>query len=192
MSLETSSLQTPPPPLPTQPRRRRRYGLWIALGAVASLLALFVVGWVLYAEPIKYVTGWMLTGNPYLPGCRTTIVSESTTGPLWSRVADMSCADQTTHFVYVKRSGVPIPLLAFGSVDGPVPVSVRQTGDNEFEIVLATPLADGRTSVPFKLNQDGVVTDLQVFDHGRPVPVSGKTDLPELFRSLGGKHLESH
>ena len=67
----------------------------------------------------------------------------------------MSCADQTIHFVYVQRSDEPIPMLAFGSVDGPVPVSVRQTGENEFEIALATPLADGRTSVRFKLDQNG-------------------------------------
>ncbi len=183
-----TSLETLPPPLPPSPRRRRRYGWWIAAGIVASLAALVIGGWVLYAEPVKFIVGWMFTGNPSLPGCRTTVVSEATTGQLWHRTVDMSCPDHTIHFVYIKRSDEPIPLLAFGSVDGPVPTSVRETGENEFEIILATPLADGRTSVPFKLNQNGVIADLQIFDHGRPVPVSKQTDIPDLFRSLTEGH----
>jgi hypothetical protein len=170
------------------PRRRRRYGWWIAAGFVASLIALVVGGWVLYAEPIKYFTGWMLTGNPYLAGCRTTIVREANTGRLWNRMADMNCADQTIRVVFVKRSDGPLPMLVFGGIDSPVPTSVRETGENEFEIVLATPLADGRTSVPFKLDQNGLTAPPQIFDHGRAVPVTEKTDFVELFRSRVGKH----
>jgi hypothetical protein len=186
-SLETS----PPPPLPPSPRRRRRYGWWVAAGIVASLLALVVGGWVLYAEPIKFFTGWMITANPYLPGCRTTVVSEATEGQLWNRMADVSCADQTMHVVFVKRSDVPIPMLVFVSVDGPIPTSVRETGENGFEIILATPLADGRTSVRFKLDQNGWIADPQLFDHGRPVPVSDKTDIPDLLNSRKGEHRDS-
>jgi hypothetical protein len=186
-----TSPDTLPPPLLPSPRRRRRYGWWVATGIVAALAALAVGGWVLYAEPVKFIVGWVLTGNPSLPGCRTTIVSEATDGKLWHRMTDMSCPDHTIHFVFVKRSDVSIPMLAFGSVDGPVPTSVRETGENQFEIILATPLADGGTSVPFELNQNGVVMDLHVFDHGRPVPVSDKTDIPDLFRSLGGSRQDS-
>jgi hypothetical protein len=187
-----TSLDTLPPPLLPSPRRRPRYGWWVATGIVAALAALVVAGWVLYAEPVKFIVGWVFTGNPSLPGCRTTVVSEATTGKLWHRMTDMSCPDHTIHLVFVKRSDVSIPMLAFGSVDGPVPTSVRETGENQFEIILATPLADGGTSVPFEFNQNGVIMDLQVFDHGRPVPVSDKTDIPDLFRSLGGGHQDSH
>jgi hypothetical protein len=187
-----TSLDTLPPPLLPSPRRRPRYGWWVATGIVAALAALVIAGWVLYAEPVKFIVGWVFTGNPSLPGCRTTVVSEATTGKLWHRMTDMSCPAHTIHLVFVKRSDVSIPMLAFGSVDGPVPTSVRETGENQFEIILATPLADGGTSVPFELNQNGVIMDLQVFDHGRPVPVSDKTDIPDLFRSLGGGHQDSH
>jgi hypothetical protein len=187
----TSFETLPPPPLPPSPRRRRRYGWWVATGIVAALLALVAGGWVLYAEPIKLFTGWMITANPYLPGCRTTIVSEATEGQLWNRMADVSCADQTMHVVFVKRSDVPIPMLVFASVDGPVPTSVRETGENGFEIILATPLADGRTSVPLKLDQNGWIVDPQIFDHGRPIPVSDKTDIPDLFRTRSGEHRDS-
>jgi hypothetical protein len=50
---------------------------------------------------------------------------------------------------------------------------VRQTGDNEFEIVLAAPLADGRASLPIKLGPDGMIKELQQFDRngGRAVKV---------------------
>jgi hypothetical protein len=186
-----TSLDTLPPPLLPSPPRRRRYGWWVATGIVAALAALVIGGWVLYAEPVKFIVGWVFTGNPSLPGCRTTVVSKATTGKLWHRTTDMSCPDHTIHLVFVKRSDVSIPMLAFGSVDGPVPTSVRETGENQFEIILATPLADGGTTVPFELNQNGVIMDLQIFDHGRPVPVSDKTDIPDLFRSLGGGHQDS-
>jgi hypothetical protein len=185
------SPETLPPSLPASPRRRRRYGWWIAGGFVAALVALVVGGWVLYGEPIKLFTGWMLTGNPYLPGCRTTIVSEADTGKLWTRTADLSCADQTMHVLFVKRPDVPIPMLVFASVDGPAPTSVRETGENEFEIVLATPLADGRIGVPFKLDQSGLTAPPQIFDRGRALPVSDKTDLVELLRSRIGEHRDS-
>jgi hypothetical protein len=156
----TMSSETLPAP------RRRRYGWWIAGGIVASLLALVIGTLVYFAEPIKFVAGW-ITGNPYVPGCQTTVVSEATVGPLWNRIVLLTCPNQTQHFVFVKRSGVPIRMPAFQSIDGPVPVSVRQTGDNEFEIVLAAPLADGRTSVPIKLGPDGMITEMQQFDHDR-------------------------
>jgi hypothetical protein len=179
----TSSESLPPPR-----RRRRRYGWWIAGGVVAVLFAVVIGGWVRYAEPIKLFTGWMITGNPYLPGCRTTIVSEATEGQLWNRMADVSCPEKTMHVVFVKRSDVPIAMLAFGSVDGPVPTSVRRTGENEFEIVLATPLADGRTSVPFKLDQNGAVALPQIFDRGRLLPVSEQTDIVDLLQSRRRQH----
>jgi hypothetical protein len=179
-----TSLDTLPPPLPPPLRHRRRYGWWVATGIGAALAALVIGGWVRYAEPIKFAVGWFFTGNPSLPGCRTTVVSEAMTGQLWHRMADMSCPSHTIHFVFIRRSDQSIPLLAFGSVDGPVPTAVRETGDNEFEIALATPLADGRTSVPFELNRNGVIMDLQIFDHGRPVAVSEKTSIPDLFRFL--------
>ena len=187
-----TSFETLPATLPPSPRRRRRYGWWVATGIVAALAALVIGGWVPYAEPVKFIVGWVFTGNPSLPGCRTMVVSEATTGQLWHRMADMSCPDHTIHFVFVKRSDASISMLVFGSVDGPVPTSMRETGENEFEIALATPLADGRTSVPFELNQNGVITDLQIFDRGRPVAVSTETNIPDLFRSLSGGDWDSH
>jgi len=156
----TMSSETLPAP------RRRRYGWWIAGGIVASLIALVIGGLVYFAEPIKFAMGW-LTGNPYVPGCQTTIVSEATVGPLWNRIVELTCPNQTQHFVFVKRSDVPIRMPAFQSIDGPVPVAVRRAGDNEFEIVLAAPLADGRTSLPIKLGPDGMVKELQQFEHDR-------------------------
>jgi hypothetical protein len=189
----TVTAMTTPEPTKLPPRRRRRYGWWIAGGIVAALIALVVTGWILYAEPIRLIAGWMFTGNPYLPGCRTTIVSETNSGSLWTRTSDMSCADRTIHVVFVKRSDGPLPVFAFASVDGPTPISVRETGGNEFEIVLATPLADGRSSVPFKLDQNGSITKPpQIFDRGRPLPVSEKTDFVELLQSRIGEHRQSH
>jgi hypothetical protein len=184
---QAASLEMSPPQLP--PRRRRRYGWWIAGGTVAALLALIIGGWVLYAEPIRLITGWMFTGNPYLPGCRTTIVSEANTGKLWSRMADMRCGNQTIHVVFVKRSDSPIPTFALASVDGPTPTSVRETGENEFEIVLAAPLADGRTSVPLELNENGVIMQPpQIFDRGSALPVTDTTDFVDLLQSRIGQH----
>ena len=50
------------------------------------------------------------------------------------------------------------------STDGPVPVSVRQTEDGHFEVVLETPLADGRASMP--IDPDAGITGIQIFDRG--------------------------
>jgi len=49
----------------------------------------------------------------------------------------------------------------------PVPVSVRPTGDDAFEIDLAQPLADGTASLPLEFDRNGMIKDVQFFDHGR-------------------------
>ena len=156
------------------PPRRRRYGWWIAGGIFAVLIALPLGTGLYFAKPIKILYDFMhgmMTGDPSFPGCDTTIARETTAGPLWYRVSKVSCPGQgQRYFVYAKPSPNAGYWLVLMSDDSPVPVSVRQIDDRHFQIVFATPLADGRTSVPLVLNEDGSVsfTDIQIFDHGRP------------------------
>jgi hypothetical protein len=147
------------------PRRRRRYGWWIVGGIFVALIG-FPLGTGLYfAAPIKLIYG-LMTGNPSLPGCNTTIVREAAAGPLQYRIVNMSCQPDQTYWVYVKRSGDVLFLPAFVSIGSPIPVSVRQTDDKHFEVVLTEPLADGRTSVPFVFDQDGFIKDVLFFEQG--------------------------
>lgn len=164
-------------PLPAPPRRRR-YGWWIAGGIVIPLLALLVFAGIYFAQPVKFILGFF-QGNPTLPGCRTTVVAEANAGPLWNRLVDISCPGKTLHFVFVRREPSPLPFVlpALMSADGPAPVAVRQTGDAEYEIELATPLDDGRTSVPIKLDQNGLVKEFLSFDHGRPMKLKSPIGL---------------
>jgi hypothetical protein len=172
-----SSESPAPPPVPyagPAAPRRRRYGWWIAGGIFAVLIALPVGTGLYFAKPIKFFYNMMhgmMTGDPSFPGCHTTITREASTGTLWYRVSKVDCGGQDqSYFVYAKRSpdaGYWLTLMSNGS---PVPVSVHQTDDGHFQIVFATPLADGRTSVPLVLNENGSVsfTGMQIFDHGRP------------------------
>ena len=53
------------------------------------------------------------------------------------------------------------------SIGDPVPVSVRQRGADDFEIVLEKPLPDGRASLSIEFDRDGSLKEIQSFDHGR-------------------------
>jgi hypothetical protein len=119
-----------------------------------------------FSEPIKFGYGFV-SGNPSAPNCRTTITRESTAGPLWYRVLDVTCPGESMHFVYAKRGTGPglIVLPAFISIGSPVPVSVRQTAANGFEVLLSEPLADGRSAVLLEVEQNGM-PDAKLFDHG--------------------------
>ena len=155
--------------LPRQ-RRSRGPGWWIAGGVIALLLALsalLFVGLALYWEPIKMSYGFV-SGNPALPDCSTTVTREATDGPLWYRVVELACPKESMHFVYFKRGTGPglFVLPAFFSVGSPVPVSVRQTADNGFEVLLSKPLADGRDAVLLDSNQNGM-PETKMFDHGK-------------------------
>lgn len=174
-----SSQSSSPPPLPSASsapprRRRRRYGWWIAGGIFAVLIALPLGTGLYFAKPIKIFYNLMygmMTGDPAFPGCDTTIVRETTAGPLWYRVSKVSCSDEGPgYLLYAKSSPDARYWLVFMSDGNPVPVSVRQTDDRHFQIVFEKPLADGRASVPLVLNEDGSVsfTNIQIFDHGRP------------------------
>jgi hypothetical protein len=172
-----SSASSAPPPLPSAGSaapRRRRYGWWIAGGIFAVVIGLPVGTGLYFAKPIKYFYNMvygMMTGDPSFPGCQTTIAREASVGTLWYRVSKVDCGGQDqSYLVYAKRSpdaGYRLALMSNGS---PVPVSVHQTDDGHFQIVFATPLADGRTRVPLVLNEDGSIsfTGIQIFDHGRP------------------------
>jgi hypothetical protein len=179
-----SSLSSSPPPLrpaSSAPPRRRRYGWWIAGGVVAVLIALPLGTGLYFAKPIKIFYSFMygmMTGDPAIPGCDTTIVREITAGPLKYRVSKVSCPGQShSYIVYAKSSPDAGYRPALISDGGPAPVSVRQTDNGHFQIVFETPLADGHTSVPLVLNAEGSVsfTNIQIFDHGRPaVPSTRK------------------
>jgi hypothetical protein len=151
----------------SQPHPGRRYGWWIAGGIAAAILALGCTAVVLLAGPAKFVYG-LASGNPSFPGCETAAVRDATAGPLWYRVVDLSCPDGAMHFVYARRGDGPglFVLPALMSAVSPIPVSVRQTGENAFEVVLARPLADGQSTVPFELYENGLVKETQFFDHG--------------------------
>ncbi len=147
--------------------RRRRYGWWIVGGILAVVLALPLGTAIYFAKPIKRVYDFMYamtTGNPSFEGCEMTVVRETTAGPLWYRVVKADCREDQSYFVYTKRSLAARYWLGLMSTDGPVPVSVRQTEDGHFEVVLETPLADGRTSLP--IDPDAGITGIQFFDHG--------------------------
>jgi hypothetical protein len=157
-----SSYLVPPPP------RRSYVGYWIAGVASVAVAGLVAFGAVKLAAPAKFVYG-LATGNPSLPGCRTTVASEATVGPLWYRVVNLGCGKESMHLVYVKRGQGPgwLVLPALMSVGDPVPLSVRPTGADAFEVVLSKPLADGRTAVPVAFGSNGLVKEMQSFDHGR-------------------------
>jgi hypothetical protein len=154
------------------PRRRFRIGYWIAGVASVGVAGLIVLGAIKLAEPVKFLYGFM-TGAPSMPGCRTTIESEATVGPLWYRVVNLACDKQSTHMVFVRR-GTGLGWFVFPAlmtVGDPAPLSVRQAGGEAgtetFEIVLSKPLADGRTAVPIEFDSSGNVPQLQSFEHGR-------------------------
>jgi hypothetical protein len=157
------SIQTLPAAKP-----RRRYGWWIAGGIGIGVVALGVAGFVAFSQPIKFMAGF-LQGNPTLPGCETTTVSEGKVGPLWNRIVDLKCSNTTMHIVFVRRTPTTLPFVlpAVMSVDGPAPVAIREVGNNAYEVEFASPLADGRTSVPLTLDKNGVVKEFQAFEHGR-------------------------
>ena len=173
MSSESSARPRLPSASPAPPRHRH-YGWWIAGGIFAVLIALPVGTGLYFAKPIKYVFDifyGVMTGNPSFPECETTITREASVGTLWYRVSKVDCGGQDQrYFVYAKRSPDARYWLTLISDGSPVPVSVDQTDDGHFQIVFETPLADGRTSVPLVLNEDGSVSfsGIQIFDHGRP------------------------
>jgi hypothetical protein len=152
----------------SQPRRRR-YGWWIAGGvAAAAVFALAYTAVVYLAEPAKFAYGFV-SANPSSPDCDTTVVRDATAGALWYRLVEMRCDTETLHLLYAARGTGPgwfVP-PAFLSAGSPVPVSVRQTGEDAFEIVLEQPLADGTASLPLVLHRYGIFKNGQFFDHGR-------------------------
>jgi hypothetical protein len=151
--------------------RRFRVGYWIAGAASVGVAALLVFGAIKLAKPARIIYGFA-TGAPSMPGCRTTVASEATVGPLWYRVVNLACGRESMHMVYVRRgSGLGwIALPALMSVGDPVPVSVRQASAETFEVVLSKPLADGRTAVPLAFDRNGIPKEMQSFDHGRQKP----------------------
>ena len=160
------SSQTLPAP------RRRRYGWWIATGIFVVLVALLTAAWFMFAEPARIVLG-VMSGNPVFPGCTSTVAQEGTVGSVWYRIVNVGCRNGASmHLVFAKTGGIFV-YPAFFSDDSAIPVSVRQTGDRAFEVVLERPLADGRASVPFGFDQNGVINDMQRVEHGKP----GKTKI---------------
>jgi hypothetical protein len=154
------------------PRRRRRYGWWIAGGIFATLLALPLGAAVYFEEPLKLIYGFV-TGSPNIPGCTTAIEHEGTAGALRYRIVKLDCgAGGEAHVVNVKQSPIPLFQWVLVSSGDPIPVSVRQTDDNHFEVVLAAPLLDGRVSVPFSFDKDGIVGKFLSFENGKEVPLS--------------------
>lgn len=148
--------------------RRFRIGYWIAGIASVGMAALLVFGVVKLAKPVQFAYGF-ISGNPSMPGCRTTIADETTIGPLWYRVVNLGCRKDAIHLVYVKRGTGPgwFVFPAVMSVGDPVPLSVRQAGADAFEVVLSKPLADGRTALPLTFDRNGIPKQMQSFDHGR-------------------------
>ena len=149
------------------PRRRPRYGWWIGGGLLAALIALISAAVVHFLEPITSVYGFM-SGNPSVPSCTTAIAREEIADRLWYRIVEIDCPGDSLHIVYARNASASGFLLfpAFMSIGTPLPVSVRSTGDNGFEIVLAEPFAEGRAALPIEFDQFGFV-HLQSFDHGQ-------------------------
>jgi hypothetical protein len=152
--------------------RRRRYGWWIAGGVFAVLLAVPLGAAIYYAKPIKMIYDLaygIMTGNPSFENCRTTVMREAAAGPLLYRVVKADCGEDHSYFVYTKRSPAARYWLGLMSIGNPVPVSVRQAEDGHFDIILESPLADGRASLP--IDPDAGITAIQIWDDGQ------KTDL---------------
>jgi hypothetical protein len=150
--------------------RRRRYGWWIAGGVLAFLLAVPLGTAIYYAKPIKMIYDLaygIMTGNPSFENCQTTVMREAAAGPLWYRLVRADCRDgEQSYWVYTKRSSAARYWLGLMTIGSPVPVSIRQTKDGHFEVILEAPLADGRASLP--IDPDAGVTGIQIFDHGHP------------------------
>ncbi len=166
--------------------RRRRYGWWIAGGILAVFLGVPLGTAIYYAKPIKMVYDLaygILTGNPSLEGCQaTTVVREATAGPLSYRVAKADCDEDHSYFVYTKRSSAARYWLGLMTIDGPVPVSVRQTNDGHFEVVLETPLADGRASLP--IDPDAGILAIQIFERGHQTALQSPRRNPPETRPI--------
>ena len=162
-ALAVRKLGTAAPPPLRLVDRGRHFAVLIALPLGTGLY---------FAKPITIFYNFMhgmMTGDPAFPGCDTTIVRETTAGLLRYRVSKVSSPVKARATLYAKSSPDARYWPVFMSDGSPVPVSVRQTDDRHFQIVFEKPLADGRTSVPLVLNEDGSVsyTDIQIFDHGR-------------------------
>jgi hypothetical protein len=154
------------------PKRRHHYGWWIAGGGcAAALFGLILYIWANFGETIQHVYG-IASGNPSFPGCERTATREADAGSLWYRVIEMRCPHNgSVSFLYVKQQqeSFPLPQMAFFSMNGPAAVSVRETDNRGFEMVLAAPLADKRTTLPITFNTLGMVAEVYRFREGRPV-----------------------
>jgi hypothetical protein len=150
------------------PPRRRQLSYWIAGVASVAVAVLLVIGVTKLAGPAKLAYGFV-SGNPTMPGCSTTFAGEATVGPLWYRAVKLGCGNESIHLIYVKRGTGPggFAFPAVMSVGDPVPLSVRQTGADAFEVVLSKPLADGRTALSIAFDRNGNLKQMQSFVHGR-------------------------
>jgi hypothetical protein len=156
------------------PKRRRHYGWWIAGSVCTALFGLILYIWVNYGAGIQL--GYSIaSGNPSFPGCERTATREGEAGSLWYRAIEMRCPDnRSMSFLYVKEpeESVPFPHLAFIGINGPAAVSLRETENEGFEIVLAAPLADKRATLPVTFGENGLVAEIYTFYEGRPVDVA--------------------
>jgi len=153
---------------PVPPRRRLHIGYWIAGVASVAVAALLVIGAIKLAGPVKIAYGFA-SGNPTLPGCNTTLAGEATVGPMWYRSVKLGCGKESMHMLYVRRGTGPgwFAFPAVMSVGDPVPLSIRQTGADAYEVVLSKPLADGRAALPIAFDRNGIPKEMLSFDHGR-------------------------
>jgi hypothetical protein len=129
---------------------RYRWFLAAAAGvAVGALLYVYVY------PPVLQTVSFML-GRPVFDNCSTAIKTEGELKDGKFRITEHLCApsEHTMYVVLLMRPwDFAVPL--FHSVEYPVPEAVQQHDSLRYEILLATPLTDGRKRLPVTLDATG-------------------------------------
>ena len=144
--------------------RLHRYRWFLAAAASLAVGAILYV----YAYPPVLQTVSFMLGRPYFDNCSTAIMTEGKLKDGKFRITEHLCApaDRMMYVVFLlPPRDFAVPL--FHSLEFPVPETVQQHDSQRYEIVLATPLTDGRTRLPVTLDAAGFPERYYGFDAGR-------------------------
>jgi hypothetical protein len=141
-----------------------RYRWFLAAAASLAVGALLYV----YVYPPVLQTVSFMFGRPMFENCSTAIMTEGELKDGKFRITEHLCApsDHTMYVVLLMRPGdFAVPL--FHSVEYPIPEAVQQHDSQRYEIVLVTPLPDGRNRLPVTLDAAGLPERYYGFRDGK-------------------------
>ena len=144
--------------------RLHRYRWFLA---AAASLALGAILYVYVYPPVLQTVSFML-GRPVFENCSTAIKTEGELRDGKFRITEHLCgpAERTMYVVFlIPPRDFAVPL--FHSLEFPIPEGVRQHDAQRYEIVLASPMTDGRDRLPVTLDAAGLPERYYGFDAGR-------------------------